>query len=100
MRSGNKFDKDNKGILLMPVLLLVAVLLSAAAYLFLPQPKQQTETTGGERVLTQEEIQQITAQGASDEMQSIEEDLGDTDLNSADSELANLESELNAAFQE
>lgn len=91
---------SNKGFMLMPVLLLVAVALSAAAYLFVLQPKQQTETTGEERVLTKQEIQQITAQATSDEVQSIEEDISATDLDSADSELANLESELDAALQE
>lgn len=93
-------NKDNKGIVLMPVLLLVAVALSAAVYLFVLQPKQQTETTGKERVLTQQEIRQITAQGASDEISAIEEDISTTDLNSADLELSNLESELDAALQE
>ncbi|MBI2007604.1 MAG: hypothetical protein HYS83_02835 [Candidatus Blackburnbacteria bacterium] len=97
----NKFSNDSKGFMLMPILLLAAVLLSAAAYLLLLQPDRQTKTTGGEtRVLTQQEIQQITTQSASDEVSAIEQDLGSTDLDAADSELTNLESELNAALQE
>lgn len=98
----NKANKVNKGFMLLPVLLLVAVLLSAAAYLLLSQSGQQSKTaTGGEtRVLTQEEVRQITAQAASDEVRSIEEDIGATDLGAADLELTNLEQELNAALQE
>lgn len=91
---------NKKGFALVLILLLVAVALSAAVYLFLPQPSRQTETTGEERVLTQQEMQQITAQGVSDEVLVIEQDLSATDFDVADSDLTNLESELNAALQE
>lgn len=101
MSNDSNINNHNKGMLILPVLLFVAALLSAAAYLLLLQPNQQTETTGGEtRVLTQQEIQQITVQGTSDEVQVIDQDLSATDLNAADSELTNLEKELNSALQE
>lgn len=98
----SKVGNRNKGMLILPVLLILAVVLSLAVgyYVFfiqqienLPMPRQET------RVLTAEEVNKVTAQGASDELPVIEKDLNATSFTSIDSDLSNIESELNAALQ-
>lgn len=94
-------SKHNKGVLILPVLLILAIVLSVAVgYMLLtqknvlPTPSQET------RALTAEEVRQITNQSTSDEVSVIEKDLNMTSFTSIDSDLSNIESELNAALQE
>lgn len=91
----------NKGMLVLPVLLFVAVVLSAAVgYLLLTQKEAVPAPTQETRVLTTKEINQVTAQDTSDELPAIEKDLNGTSFTSIDSDLSSIESELNAALQE
>lgn len=97
----SNISNHNKGMLILPVLLLVAVALSAAVgYLLLTQKEGVPGPIQETRVLTTEEVNQITAQGTSDEVPAIEKDLNSTSFTSIDSDLSNIESELNAALQE
>lgn len=52
------------------------------------------------RVLSKEEVQEIVSQSQSDEVTAIEQDLEVTSFTSIDSDLQNLEEELNGALQE
>lgn len=58
-----------------------------------PAPTQEA------RVLTVEEVGQITSQSTSDEVPAIEKDLNAASFTSIDSDLSNIESELNSALQ-
>lgn len=93
--------KRSKGILFLPVLLVLALVLSVAVgYVLLMQKGGVPAPTQETRVLTMEEVNQVTVQGASDEVPAVEKDLNATSFTSIDSDLSNIESELNAALQE
>lgn len=94
-------SNHNKGMLIMPVLLILALVLSVAVgYMLLTQTAGVPSPTQEARVLTAEEVNQVTAQGASDELPAIEKDLNATSFTSIDSDLSNIQSELNVALQE
>lgn len=93
--------KRSKGILFLPVLLVLALVLSVAVgYVLLMQKGSVPAPTQGTRALTAEEVNKVTAQGTSDEVPTIENDLNATNFTSIDSDLSSIESELNAALQE
>lgn len=93
--------KHSKGVLILPVLLILALVFSVAAgYTLIMQKGSVPAPTQETRVLTAEEVNRVTMQGTSDELPAIENDLNATNFTSIDSDLSSIESELNAALQE
>lgn len=84
----------NRGFVLLPVLVVAAVLIAIGGYLAfrgeLPgPPKSETRS-----------IENIRTQGTSDEVSAIEGDLEATSYTEIDSDLTEIEAELDAALSE
>lgn len=86
--------KSSNGFSIVLMLLFVAILLSVFGAYALLQEKALAPGRGVD------EITRISNQGASDEVEAIEQDLGSTDIDAADIDLKNLEKELDVALQE
>lgn len=56
------------------------------------------QTTPKKEVLFEKEIQNLKTQSQSDEVETIEKDLEETDLSDIDKELQDIEKELNQAY--
>lgn len=87
---------SNKNIIILLAALLV-VAFAFMALVLLPKkrvsvPKKQTRTG------YEQEIDQIETQSTSDTVESIEADLGETDLSDLDRELQDIENELNLDY--
>ncbi len=83
--------KSNSGVSTISILLVIVLVAAAAiGYITFTQKKSTTPIT----------IQEIQTQGTSTETSAIESDLNATSFTSIDSDLSDIETELNAALSE
>lgn len=83
---------QSRGIIALPVLAIVLVLTVAVGGYFMLQNRTQVETE-------QRPFEEIREQGTSDDPSAIEADLEETSFTEIDSDLAEIEAELDAALE-
>lgn len=83
---------QSKGIIALPVLTIVLVLTVAVGGYFMLQNRTQVETE-------QRPFEEIREQGTSDDPSAIEADLEATSFTEIDSDLVEIEAELDAALE-